>query len=484
MPAQKLKKATIPDDVICKTLLPGWRLFGNDLSVCENPALGFVIFKDHLKNIYYYFKGRITVAAIHSILKSRKQELNTSLFLVVKKSISPSRFFLNNEIFTIREQIFMQIKLVLKMLEVRHPSTIKIIKLNREGAAKWLPIIEKTAYTYLHAEHLHAFMNNLDGVLYLAIYNESIVSLLIHTRSEKTATIEWIWTTPSLRRKRLATLLVSTLLGDAYKLGIVTCVINTSSHLIELFEKMHFLQDETLTFYEFKGHPIKTRHLNNSFSYCQSLKSKKDYLDCVAELSSHSLPLHPDGPKNWDSLAALSLVIKTFGDKLKNIKILDAGGELYSSILPQLEACGAKNLYCLNLAITSRKKVGNITYDRGDITQTQFGSERFDAIVCMSVVEHGVNQNKYFCEMSRILKPGGILFTSTDFWPEAIQTPSKLSYGKPIKIFDSKSVERLVNKSKKWGFKLMGELDLTSRDKVVHCDGISYTFLYFTLQKM
>jgi len=484
MTLQKLKKkANISDEIIGNTLFIGSHFFNDNFNICKYPDLGFTVFQEPLKKKYYYFKGRITNKAIRYISKSR-QELNSSISLIVKNSVQPSRFFLTDEIYTISEQACMQIKLVQKMVIVKFPPTIKIIALNKQNIVEWLPAMEKTEYAHLNIDKVYAYLNAFDSTASLAIYNESIVSILMQRRNEDTMIIEWMWTTPALRRKRLSTLLVATSLQDAYQRGLLRCFVQVPSALFKLFERMDFSLDETLTFYEFKGHPVKARHLAISFPYCGTLKSKEDYLNCIEELSAQSLPLHPDAPKNWDSLTALNIVIKTFDRQLKNINILDAGGELYSSILPQLEACGAKNLFCINLAFSSKKSVGNIIYEHGDITQTTFRDGHFDAIVCMSVVEHGVTHNKYFREMSRILKPGGILFTSTDFWPDTIQTPDNLSYGKPIKIYEKKSVQRLVNKSKKWGFKLMGELDLTARDYVVHCDGISYTFLYFTLQKI
>ena len=39
---------------------------------------------------------------------------------------------------------------------------------------------------------------------------------------------------------------------------------------------------------------------------------------------------------------------------------------------------------------------------RGDITKLRFDAGTFDAVTCLSVVEHGVDLDAYFREMSRI----------------------------------------------------------------------------------
>ena len=57
---------------------------------------------------------------------------------------------------------------------------------------------------------------------------------------------------------------------------------------------------------------------------------------------------------------------------------------------------------------------GPITHRHGDITHTDYADESFDAIICLSVVEDGVNVESHFKETWRILKPGGLLVTWTD----------------------------------------------------------------------
>ena len=54
----------------------------------------------------------------------------------------------------------------------------------------------------------------------------------------------------------------------------------------------------------------------------------------------------------------------------------------------------------------------------GNAENTQFKDNSFDIIVCNAVIEHVFNPEKLASEISRVLKPGGILF---------IDTPSRYS---------------------------------------------------------
>lgn len=218
-------------------------------------------------------------------------------------------------------------------------------------------------------------------------------------------------------------------------------------------------------------------------SMCAVLQAKTDFKRSIRVLRQRSLPIHSDKPKNWDSLAAFLIINKFFPEK--DTQILDAGGEYYSSILPQLASCGYTNLRSINLAFREESKRGNIIYEYGDITKTRFPDRSFGAITCLSVIEHGVNIGEYFREMSRILRPGGILFTSTDYWFEQIDTGDKIAYGSPIRIFNPHGIAKCLHIAKNTGLELMEPVPLTCRKKVVRVKphDLGYTFIYFTHRK-
>jgi len=215
-----------------------------------------------------------------------------------------------------------------------------------------------------------------------------------------------------------------------------------------------------------------------------TLKNREEVNRAIKILKASNLYLHPNVPeKNWDSLIAL----KTITQKTNSsAKILDAGGEMNSLILLWLYQLGYSNLISMNLLFKKRRKRGKIEYLPRDLTKTEFPDNYFDAITCISVIEHGVEEEKYFKEMNRILKKGGFLITSTDYWETKVDTRGQTEFNQPIFIYDKNSVKDLINTALKSNFRLYGpEIDLSCQDKVVKWKrfNLEFTFLIFCLQK-
>lgn len=196
----------------------------------------------------------------------------------------------------------------------------------------------------------------------------------------------------------------------------------------------------------------------------------------------HRLPLHRADGKNWDHLAAVKAILST---TTPDARILDAGAEMYSNVLPALYTCGYRQLWGMNLSFADPARRGPIQYLRGDITRTGFSDDFFDAVTCMSVIEHGVPLRAYFGEMFRVLKPGGLLITSTDYYPEPIDTAGKAAHGAPIKIFCRREAEEILALARECGFEIIGGIDLNASSRPIRWEeyGLDYTFLIFTLRK-
>lgn len=194
------------------------------------------------------------------------------------------------------------------------------------------------------------------------------------------------------------------------------------------------------------------------------------------------MPLHRSLEKNWDHLAAVNAIVSTCP---RSAVILDAGAEFYSNVLPALFVYGYRHLYGMNLSFADPARRGPIRYLPGDITRTGFPDAFFDAITCMSVIEHGVPLEAYFQEMFRLLKPGGILITSTDYYPDPIDTRNQIAHGSPIKIFSRFEADAMISLAKRCGFELTSEVDLECARPTVRWDlyNLEYTFLIFTLRK-
>jgi hypothetical protein len=129
------------------------------------------------------------------------------------------------------------------------------------------------------------------------------------------------------------------------------------------------------------------------------LQSQAEWHKAARKAEQLRLPLHRAEEKNWDHLAAVHAIV---GATAKSARVLDAGAELYSNVLPALFAYGYRDLYGMNLSFIDPARRGPIRYLPGDITRTEFRDCFFDAVTCMSVIEHGVPIGAYFREMFRI----------------------------------------------------------------------------------
>ena len=212
------------------------------------------------------------------------------------------------------------------------------------------------------------------------------------------------------------------------------------------------------------------------------LQSRAEWHEATRRGKEIELPLHRAAEKNWDHLAAVDAIVSAYP---RSAIVLDAGAEYYSNVLPALFVYGYHHLYGMNLSFADPGRRGPIRYLPGDITNTGFPDAFFDAITCMSVIEHGVPLQAYFQEMFRVLKPGGILITSTDYYPAPIDTRNQVAHGSPIKIFSKPEAEEMFALATKCGFELTDKIGLECEERPIrwHLYNLSFTYLIFTLRK-
>jgi ubiquinone/menaquinone biosynthesis C-methylase UbiE len=212
------------------------------------------------------------------------------------------------------------------------------------------------------------------------------------------------------------------------------------------------------------------------------LRTVADWQAAVAECKRLRLPLHHDKQKNWDALGAVSTVVNEVGT---GASVLDAGAARYSSVLPWLRLYGLTDLVGNNLEFGKDVRRDGVLFRYGDITRTDFPDGRFDAVTCMSVVEHGVPLEPFMAESARIIKPGGLLVISTDYDQDPPDTTNHLAYGQPVHIFSPGEIKDLVSLAGTKGLELVGELALEHAERPVFWKrtGLHYTFIRLTFRK-
>jgi len=215
------------------------------------------------------------------------------------------------------------------------------------------------------------------------------------------------------------------------------------------------------------------------------LKTRREAEESMANLKNLKLFQHGDFPKNWDCYRAFTFILN-YGNP--DSKIFDAGSAVYGVILPWLELYGYSNLYGCDISFKQDFRKGKIQYSKQDLQKTNFKSGSFDFITSISVIEHGVDVHSYLKEMSRLLKPGGYLLTSTDYWHEPINTKGLYPYGKALgemKVFTRQDIEQLVQAARAYGLELIQPIDFSYKDKVVYWERVDkkFTFIFFILKK-
>lgn len=174
------------------------------------------------------------------------------------------------------------------------------------------------------------------------------------------------------------------------------------------------------------------------------LANVAEWQQARSEARELGLPVHPDPPKTWDTLLALGTVLRHVSS---DVRVIDAGGERYSALLPSLVRYGYRDLAAINLAFDSLTTRGPIRYVPGDATRMPWPDGTVGAITCLSVIEHGVPIDAFLAECARLLQPGGVLVISTDYWPTPVDTGGREAYGTPIRIFDRAGLARLVERA-------------------------------------
>jgi 2-polyprenyl-3-methyl-5-hydroxy-6-metoxy-1,4-benzoquinol methylase len=203
---------------------------------------------------------------------------------------------------------------------------------------------------------------------------------------------------------------------------------------------------------------------------------------------------HADPLKNWD----LSQIGEILDPMPRSSRILDAGcSESQCSVLWYLKKKGFYELAGMDLHISiddrmqqllpmwkERKLKPPFRLSKGNVTQTNFAKESFDAIVCLSVIEHGVELKAFMKEMNRLLKPGGMLYVSTDYWPDKVLSEDKTPWGLKWTVFSREEIFDIIKTAREAGMAIRDCEIPAAGNPIVKWSGREYTFLSMVFGKI
>lgn len=219
---------------------------------------------------------------------------------------------------------------------------------------------------------------------------------------------------------------------------------------------------------------------------CRALQTPAEREAATRLTQLLGLPSHHDPQKNWDTLKCLYSILQSCDPALP---VLDVGASSKSVILRWIEKLGFHELYACDLR-EEKKKYQNtrIKFSKQDLTSTNYPDNYFQAITSVSVIEHGVPLDRYVREMARLLKPGGVLLTSTDYWSEYIDCKGIYPYGDlmpEMKVFQPFEIEQFCALAEGAGLSLCKPLDLSTTEKSVYWERVDrrYTFIFVAMRK-
>lgn len=181
-------------------------------------------------------------------------------------------------------------------------------------------------------------------------------------------------------------------------------------------------------------------------------------LDRLTEQDSISY-LHPS--KRWEYPWAMGRANLKPGSR-----VLDAG--CGASIFPVYLAKIGQQVTGLDLHVPLGLNEAHdvaVNYCEGQLTELPFEDASFDNIFCISVIEHLGHEGApaALAEMRRVLKPGGRLLVTTDFYEDANAEIYYEGEGGPFPVdwgfYDEQCLNHYLLEAP--GLRLEGELDLS-----------------------
>jgi SAM-dependent methyltransferase len=211
--------------------------------------------------------------------------------------------------------------------------------------------------------------------------------------------------------------------------------------------------------------------------------------DACNSLIKANAPLHKSPIKNWD----LWHIYQSLLPFHKSSRILDIGCSGLN-VIRLLLKMGFKEPIGIDLKITIHER---LQYLKSLLRHQKFSlyegdflklKGRFDAIIALSVIEHGMESKMFFEKVSNLCLKEGVLLITADYWPEKISTdhiPQDKTLNLPWKIFDKSELIEWIDCAEKYGFEKPDINLIPNVTKPVwQWHGLEYSMVFLSLRKL